>query len=79
MLYENIDAILVSEEDYLKLDKAGFIGEELGQFKIDHTFSEIAIRAPRQIMAIETDGKLYQRGQMTESFEDFKNSVLQLI
>lgn len=79
VIYENIDAILVSEEDYNKLLSNGFIGEELGQLKIEHIFSEIAIRGSRQIMAIETDGSLYQRGPMTDSYTDFKNSVLQLI
>lgn len=79
VLYENIDAILVSEEDYLKLDREGLIGDKLGQFKIEHKFSEIAIRGPRQIMAIEDNGSLYKRGPMTEAFEDFKNSVIGMI
>lgn len=80
VLYENIDAILVTEEDYNKLFSLGLIGKELGQFKIEHKFSEIAIRGPRQIMAIEADGgSLYKRGPMTESFEDFKNNVIDMI
>lgn len=80
VLYENIDAILVTEEDYNKLLSIGFIGNELGQFKIEHKFSEIAIRGPRQIMAIEAaDGSLYKRGPMAESFEDFKNNVIGMI
>ena len=77
VLYENIDAILVSEEDYLKLDHEGLIGDELGQFKIEHEFKEIAIAGPRQIMAIEKDGTLYQRGNSKESFVDFKNRVIE--
>lgn len=80
VLYENIDAILVTEEDYNKLLSKGLVGNELGQFKIEHKFSEIAIRGPRQIMAIEADdGSLYKRGPMTESFEDFKNNVIDMI
>ena len=80
VLYENIDAILVTEEDYSKLFNLGLVGKELGQFKIEHKFSEIVIRGPRQIMAIEADdGSLYKRGPMTESFEDFKNNVIDMI
>lgn len=80
VLYENIDAILITEEDYHKLEQVGLIGNELGQFKIEHKFSEIVIRGPRQIMAIDADdGSLYKRGPMTESFEDFKNNVIDMI
>lgn len=80
VLYENIDAILITEDDYHKLEQVGLIGNELGQFKIEHKFSEIAIRGPRQIMAIEADdGSLYKRGPMTESFKDFKNNVIDMI
>ena len=36
--YENIDAILINESDYKKLKEAGYIGDELGMFKIEHIF-----------------------------------------
>ena len=36
--YFNIDALLIDEDDYYKLMQAGMIGDELGQFKIEHIF-----------------------------------------
>ena len=40
VLYWNIDAILVCEDDYLKLKELGYIGSELGQFKNEKVFLE---------------------------------------
>ena len=37
--YENIDAILINEADYNKLLALGYIGDKLGQFKIEHIFT----------------------------------------
>lgn len=51
VLYENIDAILITEEDYTKLESLGYIGTELGKFKIEHIFSEIDIRSPKRYTA----------------------------
>ena len=36
VLYENVDAILITERDYNKLLQLGYIGTKLGQFKIEH-------------------------------------------
>lgn len=51
VLYQNIDAVLISESDYLKLKDLGFIGNELGQFKIEHIFKEFAFKGGRQYVA----------------------------
>ena len=59
VLYENIDAILISEEDFIKLKNEGLIGNELGQFKIEHIFTEIAIKSPRLYIARLEDGNLF--------------------
>ena len=49
--YENIDAILIDENDYNKLKRMGYIGDKLGQFKIEHVFNEIAIKSARKYVA----------------------------
>ena len=41
--YYNIDAILIDEHDYDKLKSLGYIGDAMGQYKIEHVFTEIAI------------------------------------
>ena len=54
--YENIDAILIDEEDYNKLVSLGYVGNELGKFKIEHIFTEIAISSSRKFVATLEDG-----------------------
>ena len=53
VLYENIDAILINEEDYNKLNELGYIGKNLGQFKVEKVFSSIHIRSPKRYTAID--------------------------
>ena len=55
IFYENIDAILINEDDYKKLENNGFIGNQLGQFKIEHIFKEIAISSSRKFVDILDD------------------------
>ena len=49
--YENIDAILIDEDDYNKLVSLGYVGNDLGMFKIEHVFTEIAIMSSRKFVA----------------------------
>ena len=56
----NVDAILVDEVGYNKLKDLGYIGDNLGQFKIEKVFQEIAILSPNRRMGILSDGNLYK-------------------
>lgn len=75
ILYQNVDAILITESDYNKLVKLGYIGNELGQFKIEHIFTEIAIKSKKRYVGILEDGsKYYHCVKESEEYEEFINS-----
>lgn len=59
VIYENIDAILINEADYKKLESEGLIGDNLGQFKIENVFDEFVYSSPRR-------WKGYLNGQLVE-------------
>jgi len=59
--YENIDAILINESDYNKLMSLGYIGNELGKFKIEQVFTEIAIKNQRSQRSIACASKTQER------------------
>ena len=63
VIYENIDAILINEDDYNKLLAAGYIGDNLGQFKIEHVFTSFKYISPRKWYAICDDGTIEKRGK----------------
>lgn len=48
VIYQNIDAFLISESDFNKLKALGYIGSSLGQFKVEHIFTEIYIKSSKQ-------------------------------
>ena len=74
--YENIDAILIDEADYNKLLALGYIGNELGKFKIEHIFTEIAISSSRKFVATLEDGtKLIHCPKKDINYDDFVNEV----
>ena len=78
--YENIDAILIDENDYNKLLKLGYIGEELGKFKIEHVFNEIAVKTARKYVATLEDGTIfYHCVKDSVNYDDFVNEVKQMI
>ena len=63
VLYSNIDAILISESDYNKLQSMGLVGSELGQFHIEHVFDRFVYRSGRKWKGY-FDGELVeQRGR----------------
>ena len=57
--YFNIDAILIDEEDYNTLCSLGYVGDQLGQFKIEHIFTEIAIASQRKYVAKLDNGEQF--------------------
>ena len=63
VIYENIDAILINESDYNKLKREGLIGDNLGQFKIEHIFTSFEYISPRKWKGIELDGTITTRGK----------------
>ena len=66
--YYNVDALLIDEEDFHKLESLGYIGTRLGQFKIEHVFSEIYIQSARKWIGRAEDGSLVGHG--LSSFPD---------
>jgi hypothetical protein len=75
--YENIDAILINESDYNKLESLGFIGNDLGQFKIEHIFTEIAILSKKRYMGKLINGSVFRHCVNDYvNYEDFINEVL---
>ena len=78
--YENVDAILINENDYNKLIKLGYIGKELGQFKIEHVFIEIAIKsAKKYVGTLDNGNKFFHCVKGNISYNEFINSVKQLL
>lgn len=60
--YENVDAILINESDYQKLLGLGYIGNDLGQFKVEKVFTEIAIISSKRYVATLENGEKYYHG-----------------
>jgi len=74
--YENIDAILINESDYEKLKKLGYIGNELGRFKIEKVFTEIAIKNQRQYVAtLDTGDKYYHCVKDNVDYDSFVKEI----
>ena len=51
VFYENVDAILTDKEGYETLVSQGLVGNDMGQFKVEKVFKEIAIISNRQYVA----------------------------
>ena len=78
--YENIDAILIDEQDYMKLVDLGFIGDALGQFKIEHIFDEIAIKsAKRYVATLDNGERFYHCVNESIDYDEFVHDVQQMI
>ena len=74
--YENVDAILISESDYNKLVELGYVGNELGKFKIEHVFTEIAIKSSKRYVGMLENGEKYYHCVKNDvNYEDFVNDV----
>ena len=73
--YYNIDALLIDEEDFNKLNQLGYIGNNLGQFKIEHIFNEIAIKSQRVYMAKLDNGEIFNHtGNKSQDYNLFKTT-----
>ena len=46
--YENVDAFLIDEDDFNKLQAAGLVGDKLGQFKCEHVFDRFEYKSGRK-------------------------------
>jgi hypothetical protein len=79
--YYNIDSFLIDECGYQTLVEREMIGEEMGQFKVNEIFTEVAFAGPRKWAGKMNCGSIFCRPKtLIEqiSYEDFKQSVLQL-
>ena len=75
--YYNIDAVLIDEEDYNKLCSLNYIGNELGQFKIEHIFNEIGILSARKYMAKTINGEIINHTtNKNKNYEEFIKEIL---
>jgi hypothetical protein len=79
ILYYNVDSFLVNELDFMALEEAGFVGEDMGKLKIVEVFEEVIFERPRKWMARCEDGSYYARPKKlleTTTFEQFRNRVM---
>ena len=63
VIYENIDAILISEDDFNKLKQEGLIGENLGKFKVEHVFDRFVYQSGRKWKGYYNEDLIEQRGK----------------
>ena len=72
VLYYNVDSILISEDDYNKLQLDGYIGDNLGQFRLEYIFAEVKFESSVKWIGRTIDGKIIRkRIKDSVSFEDF--------
>ncbi len=72
VFYENIDAILTNEEGYKKLNELNLIGDDMGRFKVDKIFKEIAIISNRvYVGTTENNERIYHCTK--KPYEDIVN------
>ena len=76
--YQNIDAVLISEDDYNKLLRLGYIGDKLGMFKIEKIYDEIAIMSSKKYVAKLEDGSIFRHCVKDNiNYDSFVNDVKQ--
>ena len=77
ILFCNIDSILVSEQDYLKLKQLGYISQdEFGKFKKDKVFTNFAIKSAAKWFGVLEDGTEIRRPKdFKMSFEEFVENI----
>ena len=74
--YQNVDAILINESDYNKLVELGYIGNQLGQFKIEHIFTEFALSNGRQYVAkLDNGEQFYHCVNKSIDYDSFVTNV----
>ena len=67
------------EEDFHKLEQLGYIGNNLGQFKIEHIFTEIAIKSSRVYMATLDNGEIFNHSFGKKDYKTFVQDVKAMI
>ena len=61
VLFQNIDAIVVSESDYNKLNALGYIHDtELGKLKVEHTFTRMKFFNKMRWYGVNLDGSKFK-------------------
>lgn len=73
-LYYNIDAFLITESDYFKLVRAGFIGKEIGQLKIEKIFSEFCCVSSRKYVATLENGEQFFHCVKGKSYDEVREA-----
>ena len=63
VIYENIDAILINETDYNKLNQMGLVGDELGQFKVEYVFDRFIYKSGRKWHGFYNGESIEHRGK----------------
>ena len=71
-LYYNVDAFLITEQDYNKLVEKGMIGNEIGQMKIEKVFTEFCCISARKYVATLESGDEYFHCIKNMSYDDVK-------
>ena len=71
-LYFNIDAFLITENDYNKLVEHGMIGNEMGKLKIEKIFTEFCCVSSRKYVATLEDGTQYLHCIKKETYDEIK-------
>ena len=77
-IYENVDALLLTESDYHILEQKGYMHpDKLGYFKIEHIITEIAISSQRKYVATFDDNTQHFHcvNSSKITYEDFVNEI----
>ena len=77
ILYCNIDSILITESDYLKLKDLGYVDDNaFGKFRVEHIFTRFAIKDCRNWRGVREDGTEIKRPKkLNLTFEEFVNTL----
>ena len=63
MLFQNFDAFVVNESDYIKLKNLGLIHPKaLGKLKVEHVFTSMKFKNKNQWVGINEDGTEFRHG-----------------
>ena len=61
VLFQNIDAIIVNEADYQRLQQLGYVHPtELGKLKVEHIFSSVKFYNKMRWEAVTVDGEVFK-------------------
>ena len=66
---------MVDENDFNKLVNLGYVNDNLGGFKIEHVFTEIAIKSSKQFIAKLENGTKFYHCVKNIDYDEFVNSI----